>query len=120
MRSWLGVVIVVIAILGLGLAAVLIDHESVTQHEMVHVRSYAKYGLNSTIEYNWGGANTLPDKGQLAQLCADHPDDCKQLANEIMLNEIVGYNMVGVELYQLLIALLLMAIFLTLLLREKC
>ena len=120
MKSALVIFIIFICLIGFGLGMMLIERSSTMSHESVHVRSFQRYNISSHIEYHTWGAMTMPDDtDKLAQLCADRPDDCQKLADDAMLNEVVGYNMVGIEQILLLIAFLVFAIFLTLLLGDK-
>ena len=116
--DWIAVCFVV-CFLGFGLGVMLIERESVTDHESVHVRAFQEFNISSHIDYRFWGATTVPDDlGQVAQLCQDKPAACQKLADEAMLNDAIGYNMAGIEFYLMLIAFLLFAIFMTLLLRE--
>lgn len=72
---------------------------SIYLHERVHQRIYERYGINSTIGMESPiEFYTRPNTTQFLYFCKENPEDCRNMINLHLINEIVGYNISSIEL----------------------
>lgn len=90
------------------------------QHELVHQKIFEKHGINSTIGIeSLTHFYTRPDITQFLYFCKENQDDCKNMLNLHLLNEIVAYNISSIEILLLGIFILLYLLLLELIEMRK-
>ncbi|RLF29235.1 MAG: hypothetical protein DRN14_02610 [Thermoplasmata archaeon] len=82
----------------------------ITQHEAVHQKIYTLYGIDSYVDYGILDARTIGNRTKIVALAQNNFNDYKEMMKLHVLNEIVAYNLIMIELLLSIIIVLLVIV----------